>query len=84
MIKQFDTYSLLPHNTFGIEAKATHFVEFTSVADICNFLGNGLHIPLKKGGVGSKTYRSFQARSVQVLCRMSAHMALKPVTILKR
>lgn len=43
MIKQFDTYSLLPHNTFGIEAKAAHFVEFTSVADICNFLGNGFN-----------------------------------------
>lgn len=41
MIKQFDTYSLLRHNTFGIEAKAAHFVEFASVCELTEFLGGG-------------------------------------------
>lgn len=41
MIKQFDTYSLLRHNTFGIEAKAAHFVEFASVCELKEFLGGG-------------------------------------------
>lgn len=41
MIKQFDTYSLLRHNTFGIEAKAAHFVEFASVCELTEFLGSG-------------------------------------------
>ena len=41
MIKQFYTYSLLPHNTFGIEAKAAHFVEFGSVDALVEFLGGG-------------------------------------------
>lgn len=41
MIKQFDTYSLLRHNTFGIEAKAAHFVEFASVSELKEFLGGG-------------------------------------------
>ena len=41
MIKQFDTYSLLPHNTFGIEAKAAHFVEFASANELLGFLGAG-------------------------------------------
>lgn len=41
MTKVFNTYSLLPHNTFGIQAKAENFVEFSSVDDIMAFLGNG-------------------------------------------
>ena len=41
MIKEFNTYSLLPHNTFGIEATAGKFVEFSSTDDIIAFLGNG-------------------------------------------
>ncbi len=39
MIKQFNRYSLLSHNTFGIEATANQFVEFSSVDDIVGFLG---------------------------------------------
>ena len=34
MIKHSTDYSLLPHNTFGIDVKAAHFVEFSSVEDI--------------------------------------------------
>lgn len=41
MIKELYTYSLLPHNTFGIKATASKFVEFTSVDDIVTFLGKG-------------------------------------------
>jgi UDP-N-acetylmuramate dehydrogenase len=41
MIKQFKRYSLLSHNTFGIEATANQFVEFSSVDDIVGFLGKG-------------------------------------------
>ena len=41
MIKQFNRYSLLSHNTFGIEATANQFVEFSSVDDIVGFLGEG-------------------------------------------
>lgn len=41
MIKQFNRYSLLSHNTFGIEVAANQFVEFSSVDDIVGFLGKG-------------------------------------------
>ena len=41
MINLFNRYSLLPHNTFGIEATAKRFVEFSSVDEIIAFLGNG-------------------------------------------
>ena len=41
MIKQYTGYSLLAHNTFGIEAKAAHFVEFTSVGELADYLGSG-------------------------------------------
>lgn len=41
MIKEYNTYSLLPHNTFGIEATAGKFVEFSSVDDLTSYLGKG-------------------------------------------
>ena len=41
MIRQFDTYSLLPHNTFGIEAKAARFVEFGTADELVEFLNGG-------------------------------------------
>ena len=41
MIKQYTGYSLLAHNTFGIEAKAANFVEFASVCELKEFLGTG-------------------------------------------
>lgn len=41
MTKVFKTYSLLPYNTFGIQATAENFVEFSSVDDIISFLGKG-------------------------------------------
>ena len=41
MIRQYTAYSLLAHNTFGIEAKAARFVEFASVCELKEFLGDG-------------------------------------------
>lgn len=41
MIKEYNTYPLLQHNTFGIEVTATRFVEFTCEDDIVDFLGTG-------------------------------------------
>ena len=41
MIKQFNTYSLLPHNTFGIKATADCFVEFSSADELASFLAGG-------------------------------------------
>lgn len=33
-----DNYSLRPHNTFGIEASASHFVEYDSVEELQDFI----------------------------------------------
>ena len=41
MIKKYDTYSLLPHNTFGIDANAKSFVEFSSEEELAAFLRDG-------------------------------------------
>ncbi len=43
MIKEYNNYSLLKHNTFGIEAQAKRFVEFTSEEDLQAFIGTGFH-----------------------------------------
>ena len=43
MTQVYKTYSLLPHNTFGIKATADNFVEFSSVDDIMAFLGKGFN-----------------------------------------
>ncbi|MBO7271718.1 MAG: FAD-binding protein, partial [Bacteroidaceae bacterium] len=41
MTKIYKTHSLLSHNTFGIDATAENFVEFSSVDDIVAFLSKG-------------------------------------------
>ena len=41
MTKQYQAYSLLPHNTFGIEAVAAEFVEFASVEEVVAFFAKG-------------------------------------------
>ena len=43
MIRKSYTYSLLPHNTFGIEATADKFVEFSSADELAAYLGEGLN-----------------------------------------
>ena len=39
MTKIYKTHSLLPHNTFGIDATAENFVEFSLVDDIVASVG---------------------------------------------
>lgn len=41
MIKIYDNYPLLSHNTFGIEATAKQFVEFETEEELLSFLGDG-------------------------------------------
>ena len=41
MIKVYDKYPLLKHNTFGIEATAERFVEFSSAEALVGFLKEG-------------------------------------------
>lgn len=53
MTQVYKTYSLLPHNTFGIKATADNFVEFSSVDDIMAFLGKGFNGRLLVIGGGS-------------------------------
>lgn len=51
MIKIYNNYSLLPHNTFGIEATAATFVDFSSVDALKQYLAEGLKgHPLVIGG----------------------------------
>lgn len=53
MIKDFRDYSLLPHNTFGIEARCRRFVEFQSVEDaqqVATMLGDADQTLLIVGG----------------------------------
>ena len=51
MIKIYNNYSLLPHNTFGIEAAATTFVDFSSVDALKQYLAEGFKgHPLVIGG----------------------------------
>lgn len=40
MIKHFSSYPLLQHNTFGINVKAAHFVEFSSADDVREIAAN--------------------------------------------
>lgn len=50
-MKEIKDYSLLPHNTFGMDVKASLFVEYESVTELQSILsdknlmaGNWLHI----------------------------------------
>lgn len=52
MINHFSSYSLLPHNTFGMDVKAAHFVEFTTVEDVISIakeLGERKHLVIGGG-----------------------------------
>lgn len=41
MIKIYDNYPLLSHNTFGIEATAKQFVDFETEEELLSFIGEG-------------------------------------------
>ena len=52
MIDRFSSYSLLPHNTFGMDVKAAQFIEFTTVEDaisIAKELGGRKHLVIGGG-----------------------------------
>ena len=52
MILQHD-YSLLEHNTFGLEVSANQFVEYSSVEELCDLLHTGIAKPYLHIGSGS-------------------------------
>ena len=37
-MKELTDYSLLHHNTFGMDVRTAHFVEYESVEELCAFL----------------------------------------------
>ncbi len=53
MIKEYATYSLLGHNTFGIEANAAIFIEFSTEEELATLLEKGVGAPLLVIGGGS-------------------------------
>ena len=53
MIKQYSDYSLLKHNTFGIDITAKNFIEFSSEEEIAGFIRNGFEGPSLVIGGGS-------------------------------
>ena len=53
MIREYNTYPLLQHNTFGIEAVAKHFVEFSTEEELSVFIGEGFSTPSLVIGGGS-------------------------------
>ncbi len=52
-MKQFDDYSLLTHNTFGMNVRARHFVEYDSVDELRAFLATHRSERLLHIGAGS-------------------------------
>lgn len=53
MIYRYSDYSLLPFNTFGIEAKAANFFEFESEEELLELVAEGINSPLLVIGGGS-------------------------------
>ncbi len=53
MIYRYSDYSLLPFNTFGIEAKAANFFEFESEEELLELVAQGINSPLLVIGGGS-------------------------------
>ena len=72
-----DDYSLLSHNTFGLEVSTDRFVEYTSVEELSDFLKQGISRPYLHIGGGSNLLftRNFPGtvlhsaiRFVKVIC----------------
>ncbi len=53
MIKDYRDYSLLKHNTFGIDASTKRFIDFESETELCSILEAGITPPLFVIGGGS-------------------------------
>ena len=45
MIKKYPFYSLLSHNTFGIDATAAQFIEFQSESELTEIIREGVTHP---------------------------------------
>ena len=73
-------YSLLKHNTFGIDAKCQRFVEYNSVEEAQEVVRSlkDEDYPLLILGGGSNLLLTGDYK--QVLCRTSVLMELKPKT----
>lgn len=74
-MKEIKDYSLLPHNTFGMDVKASLFVEYESVTELQSILsdkklmaGNWLHI----GGGSNLLFKGDYAGTVRI--RLSGGM----------
>ena len=39
-MKLYNDYSLLAHNTFGMDVRAAQFVEYATVSELCEFLAS--------------------------------------------
>ena len=39
-MKLYNDYSLLAHNTFGMDVRAAQFVEYATVGELCEFLAS--------------------------------------------
>lgn len=53
-MKELTDYSLLHHNTFGMDVRTAHFVEYESVEELCAFLNQkNYDLPLLHIGRGS-------------------------------
>lgn len=51
---EYTDYSLLAHNTFGMDVKAARFIEYKSEEELCAFLSSGgLRLPFLHIGSGS-------------------------------
>lgn len=53
MLNRYSLYSLLPHNTFGIDVKAAQFVEFDSEEELVDLIQSGISLPVLTIGAGS-------------------------------
>lgn len=59
-MKELTDYSLLHHNTFGMDVRTAHFVEYESVEELCAFLKQkNYELPLLH--IGREVICSFRA-----------------------
>ena len=81
MLYRYTEYSLLPHNTFGMDVKADSFVEYTSVDDLCRILDErrqaGASDPLLCIGGGSNLLFSGDFRGTVL------HSAIRGIAVMR-
>ena len=86
MLQRFTSYSLLQHNTFGIDAVASSFIDFSSEDELMSFVGNGYFSPSLVIGGGSNllftgdyagTVFHSSIKSVEVACETDDNVYLR-------